>query len=903
MRNSAFSPESRPSGRSTLLWSALAFVLIGAIFVGGDLLQRAMRITAARGTLADKTEPARWMVINSLFGMQPDARLDQLLHLGLPVYDVRIEDDELARLQRVADEVVARGVNRGLQRPYENAQLCLGGQWVPVELKLRGLMADHYYKTRFSHRLKLPRNRYLHSAREISVLEPYDKGLVIDATTLHLGSQLGLLEIPQHFGVVRLNGHTVGLYQTWAHFGHWLADQTGRGEGFVFSGEGNAYAKPSAALDKAKGAFERLLACARKAEQAARSTECDERWLGRDFDAGRTAWAMAMVRLLHSAHAGNLDNIRLFWDPGRGRFEPSPWDWGMTRIGTYPGTTDAEPLARGVSEAWVGAPGFKAARDRRTWTLLKNGVAAMKAHASALFTTLRPALTIDLRHPSIATDEQRQQQYLDDLSFNAAEVSKELSKAALQVEVAAPQSGQTVMRVRNLASTFVQLRGLRLQGGETIPLPAAATILHSRGVPDTDTLHDHLGFDVLGRDGSADGPWAPHDKNAPPPQVPQGDEDDRPVDANTLLKRPKPPNAWLVHGRWKRDPGELVFVVKLPPKARISGLEAINGATGAAIPSSAVTVKLGVGVDHTPTLARAEAPAPRPGIQVMGKRVVIGPGEVTLDQTYEVPAGHTTELAAGLTLRMGKDAMLLMYGDLVARGTEQAPITIQAAQPGAQWRGIALSGTRSRPARAWLQHVHVQGGTGSEDSNTIYSAPLAIYSGEVVMRDVTFTDGVGTDGVNLKYCRVDLQRVSVIRSKDDAVDCDFCRGLIADSYVEDGGGDGFDLSGGRVQLRGNRVQRCNDKGFSIGERTWARIDKGDVRGCTTGVGAKDLSRVWIRDSKAEDVQVGIALYTKKQSFGAPVLEEDGLQVKGAKTRVLREVNTQDNSLRACPAPR
>ena len=51
----------------------------------------------------------------------------------------------------------------------------------------------------------------------------------------------------------------------------------------------------------------------------------------------------------------------------------------------------------------------------------------------------------------------------------------------------------------------------------------------------------------------------------------------------------------------------------------------------------------------------------------------------------------------------------------------------------------------------------------------------------------------------------------------DAIDLDFCDGVVAGWTIEDVGGDGLDLSGSTLTLVDNRIARTGDKGVSVGD--------------------------------------------------------------------------------------
>jgi hypothetical protein len=189
-----------------------------------------------------------------------------------------------------------------------------------------------------------------------------------------------------------------------------------------------------------------------------------------------------------------------------------------------------------------------------------------------------------------------------------------------------------------------------------------------------------------------------------------------------------------------------------------------------------------------------------------------------------------------------------------------------------------------------LEHTIIDGGIGGQNERTWFTAPFAVHDGVVLIRFSEFRNGQAEDGINLKNVRVDLQGNLFHRSKDDSVDCDFCTGQLLGNKVITSGGDALDFSGSRVLLSGNVVTNCHDKGMSIGERTFATIEDNTISGCYTGIAVKDLSDARIRNLRLSQLQVGLALYVKKLSFGPSTASVENVVMEDVATDVVEELS-------------
>ena len=212
-------------------------------------------------------------------------------------------------------------------------------------------------------------------------------------------------------------------------------------------------------------------------------------------------------------------------------------------------------------------------------------------------------------------------------------------------------------------------------------------------------------------------------------------------------------------------------------------------------------------------------------------------------------------------------ASLIIEGDLHSRGTSELPVRVSGLNTDTRWGGVFVLGSPSRRGQVRIAHTIVRGGTGGAHPRTRFTAALAVHGGDVRITDSQLIDGQADDGINLKYCRVDLRRNVVSGARDDAIDCDFCTGTVTANRVYDAGGDGIDFSGSDVDVVGNTIERCADKGLSIGERTRARLRDNRIRDGRTGIAVKDRSDGDIDDTVLERLEVGVALYVKKPTFG------------------------------------
>jgi hypothetical protein len=249
----------------------------------------------------------------------------------------------------------------------------------------------------------------------------------------------------------------------------------------------------------------------------------------------------------------------------------------------------------------------------------------------------------------------------------------------------------------------------------------------------------------------------------------------------------------------------------------------------------------------------AEFRVDQDGVKVVGDTVTFGPGTVELTRSITVPDNFRVVFSPGLNLLIDDDVSLVIHGDLHAIGTEPEPIEITGLRSTGGFGGVFVQGTRIRPNRVNIRYLRVVGGKGGESKRSFFTNPFSVHDGVVSMENAQFFDSVADDGINLKYAQVDLRNILVQPSLSDAVDCDFCTGTLASNQIFDSGGDGLDFSGSDVRLSGNTVQRCADKGLSIGEATVATATDNDVKDCYIGLAVKDTPNATITGGHLQDL--------------------------------------------------
>ena len=272
---------------------------------------------------------------------------------------------------------------------------------------------------------------------------------------------------------------------------------------------------------------------------------------------------------------------------------------------------------------------------------------------------------------------------------------------------------------------------------------------------------------------------------------------------------------------------------------------------------------------------------------------------IQLTEPVVVSTNAVLRIEAGVTIRAGSDTPFIVYGSLLAEGTEVDPILFTGNGLSNEWPGVAFIGERffdslsctgvfshcvfDHVARPDWPLVDFQAAISARFANLSFSNCSFEAIGNTVARaedsilrmmGCTFLDC--GEGINAVRCDAQIvsNHLSRIRNGDDAIDIDldwsgleWRPSLVEANIVDGGSGDGIDLGSTAATVRGNLIRNCADKGISIGEGSNGRIENNVVLHCRLGMAIKDSSAPVIANNTVSGCEIGISCYEKDLGMG------------------------------------
>ena len=151
------------------------------------------------------------------------------------------------------------------------------------------------------------------------------------------------------------------------------------------------------------------------------------------------------------------------------------------------------------------------------------------------------------------------------------------------------------------------------------------------------------------------------------------------------------------------------------------------------------------------------------------------------------------------------------------------------------------------------------------DGRILYGS-LNFFNTSVELINCNFSKIDSEDGVNFISSNYLVQNNNFDELSGDAIDVDFGNGQIINTSFENIGNDGVDLSGSKSLLKNLAFKNILDKIISVGENSNVQIENLKGTNSFLGVASKDGSKTNIQEVEFTRVNIPFASYIKKQSY-------------------------------------
>lgn len=242
-------------------------------------------------------------------------------------------------------------------------------------------------------------------------------------------------------------------------------------------------------------------------------------------------------------------------------------------------------------------------------------------------------------------------------------------------------------------------------------------------------------------------------------------------------------------------------------------------------------------------------------------------GIYKVDRSLIVPENAKLILDPGVELEFSKDAGILSYGEIIAEGDQNDPITFMPQEK--KWEIILLKGEKSKGS---FKYTHFINGDDKFFPNQKYTGTLSADSSQYLnVEHSFFENSTGDDAINCKYTNCKIINNQFEKNHFDGVDFDFTSGVVAYNIFKDNGNDAIDVSFDNSIVYGNQVYKSGDKCISIGENSNTTVYNNLLSECQVGIEVKDNSKASIEYNDLIDNKLAVGTYQKKRAFGGGAL--------------------------------
>lgn len=143
---------------------------------------------------------------------------------------------------------------------------------------------------------------------------------------------------------------------------------------------------------------------------------------------------------------------------------------------------------------------------------------------------------------------------------------------------------------------------------------------------------------------------------------------------------------------------------------------------------------------------------------------------------------------------------------------------------------------------------------------------LTIIDSKIKDLSIEAEDFFCEDTVNVIRSSGSLKLVKLKNSQSDGLDIDFSNISIENLDIYNARNDCADFSYGNYIIKNSKINKCNDKGISVGENSKIQIENLFVENTLIGLASKDSSKVIITDANLKNLETCLSAYNKKQEF-------------------------------------
>ena len=180
----------------------------------------------------------------------------------------------------------------------------------------------------------------------------------------------------------------------------------------------------------------------------------------------------------------------------------------------------------------------------------------------------------------------------------------------------------------------------------------------------------------------------------------------------------------------------------------------------------------------------------------------------------------------------------------------------------------------------------------SNDNNfykeRIIMGALNFFQTNVTIENSSFSNIYSEDAVNIVSSNYLIKNSYFKNVKSDAIDIDFSDGKITNSNFFNIGNDAIDFSGSKSEISFIDFKEVVDKGISIGENSFIKLNNINGKASLVGIASKDGSKAFANNITFLDIDYPFTAYQKKKAYNNGQLFIENYSINNFKRKFIND---------------
>jgi len=864
--------------RTRILLAIYVFLLCGAIIGGGSALRKSIRRGKLQSSVQKNISQIKRRIteqtrhIKSLF-----------VPLSSPLYiDIRFA--EYQKIEKKRQEALSRGYLLAEEEDFVVANLRTDSETIPVRLRLKGDLPEHWEGEKWSFRIHARRNTRFRGMRRFSIQDPKTRNHIYEWAYFENLRLEDIMALRYDFINVVVNGKPKGIYALEENFSKELLESQGRREGVIarFSedvmwkqwnnwlfqpGFGQDLGKPqspaffilqpknwiNSSLDifgSTKALNEPALAAQRDAALGLlESYRKGEISASEIFDAPSLAKFLALSQLWGGGHGLDWPNLRFYFNPITFKFEPIGFDFcgGLEQFQESDLRTPTGRPSKVFPLGWLDWLALALSDETIAEIYVKE---CLRVSSPDYLNWLKSQIQPEAQRKLLILWREYPQVDLDwNLLASNQEFLKNVLNPVEQIAVYAdPElnmdnaSGRYLMQLNigNLLTLPVKILGAKINNGELTSLESF--YLKSDGFSNSVVLGTLNPFANL-----------------------QTKSFYLPV-----------PDEFIIEGKTSTD-------INIKVVSHIVGSPNHHKTIAVFMPQPAFVKGLPSAESVSTILQR------HPFISYVKEsdEFYVKPGTWIVKEDIVLPEEAGLIIKENTTLKFASGVVLVVKGSVILEGTEENPIELLAQDD--SWNGLIVLNAQKTSK---LENVLISDVSAVERGGWILTGGVTFYQSPVVIKNMKFENIHSEDALNIIRSKFKITNTTFNDCDSDAIDSDFSIGSIERAAFKNIKGDALDTSGTEAEIKNVNISFAKDKAISIGEKSKVSIKGVVIEDCDIAVASKDYSEVSIDNLFIKGCNIGLAAYQKKPEYGPASINANNVLFEDTKKEILLQLGSR-----------